>query len=418
MQMSGMKLNRRVWINLFLGFSSGLPLALCGSTLQAWFTDAGLSLMTIGFLSLVGQPYAFKFIWAPLMDRFIPPFLGRRRGWMLITQLLLILLIATLTLFDPKLQIKTMVGLAFLLAFVSASQDIAIDAYRTNILHPHERGLGASFTLIGYRSAIVVSGAIALAMAQYLGWKITYLFMSACMVVGIIGSFLAPEPAQTTSPASFKDAVVNPFKEFFHRYRFTVSLAILLALIFYKMGDAFALALNSTFLLRDLHFSLSEVGFANKVVGLASCIAGGLAGGFLMYRWSLFKALMGFGLIQTLACLGYLALAIFGHHLELMMCAIALEQFTSGLGTTAFLALLMSLCHPKFSATQYALLSALTAIGRIYVGPLSAALVSHFGWVWFYGFVFAAGWPGLFIIWVLKKPLTQPQEYSLNSTLG
>jgi len=397
----------RIWTVLFLGFSSGLPAVLTGSTLSAWFTESGISLMAIGALTLVGQPYVYKFLWAPLMDRFIPPFLGRRRGWMLIWQLCLILTIAAMALLTPQKHAGLMGMVALLIAFCSASQDTAINAYQTDVLQQEERGMGAALMANGWRIGTIVSGAFALIMAQSLGWHMTYLIMAACMLVGLITTLLCPATPNEkhVQPVSLKDAVIDPFKEFFTRHGARFAIILLAIIVFYKLGDAFALSLNTTFLLRGMHFSLTDVGVANKMVGLAASIAGGLIGGLIMLRISLLRALVLFGILQAVSNLGYMWLALAGHNYPLFYGAVAVEFFTSGLGTTAFLAFIMSLCHPKFTATQFALLTAISAVGRVYIGPAAAETVLHIGWA---GFFFASFWVGLIglgLIWFIRKNL-------------
>lgn len=397
----------RIWTVLFLGFSSGLPAVLTGSTLSAWFTESGISLMAIGALTLVGQPYVYKFLWAPFMDRFIPPFLGRRRGWMLIWQLCLIITIAMMALLTPQKHAGLMGMVALLIAFCSASQDTAINAYQTDVLQQEERGMGAALMANGWRIGTIVSGAFALIMAQRLGWHITYLIMAACMLVGLITTLLCPATPNEkhVQPASLKDAVIDPFKEFFSRHGARFAIILLAIIVFYKLGDAFALSLNTTFLLRGMHFSLTDVGVANKMVGLAASISGGLIGGLIMLRISLLRALILFGILQAVSNLGYMWLALAGHNYPLFYGAVAVEFFTSGLGTTAFLAFIMSLCHPKFTATQFALLTAISAVGRVYIGPAAAETVLHIGWA---GFFFASFWVGLIglgLIWFIRKNL-------------
>ena len=397
----------RIWTVLLLGFSSGLPAVLTGSTLSAWFTESGISLMTIGALTLVGQPYVYKFLWAPFMDRFVPPFLGRRRSWMLIWQLCLILTIAAMALLTPQKHAGLMGMIALLIAFCSASQDTAINAYQTDVLQQEERGIGAALMANGWRIGTIVSGAFSLIMAQHLGWHITYLIMAACMLVGLITTLLCPATPNEkhVQPVSLKDAVIDPFKEFFSRHGARFAIILLAIIVFYKLGDAFALSLNTTFLLRGMHFSLTDVGVANKMVGLAASIAGGLIGGLIMLRISLLRALVVFGIFQAVSNLGYMWLALAGHNYSIFYGSIAVEFFTSGLGTTAFLAFIMSLCHPKFTATQFALLTAISAVGRVYIGPAAAETVLHIGWA---GFFFASFWVGLIglgLIWFIRKNL-------------
>ncbi len=396
--------NPRILAVFLLGFSSGLPLALTTATLSAWFTEANISLLGIGILSLVGQPYVYKFLWAPLMDRFIPPFMGRRRGWILITQCLLVITIATMALLTPEKHAGLMGVLALIIAFCSASQDISINAYQTDVLHENELGFGASLNVLGYRIAMIVSGAFALILAQHAGWQVTYLVMSALMLVGIITNWFAPEipPQKQLAPQTLKSAVFEPFVEFFQRKGPWLAIALLLIIVLYKLGDAFALSLNTTFLLRGVHFSLTDVGVANKGFGLISNIVGGLIAGILLTRIRLFYGLIIFGLLQALSNLTYMLLAHVGHNYGLMLFAISSEYFCSGLGTAAFLALIMSICNARYTATQFALLSALSAVGRVYVGPVAAIMVEHLGWTWFYFWSFIIALPGTLLIFVVN----------------
>jgi len=400
--------NPLVYSIFFLGFASGLPLALSTATLSAWFTKAGISLMGIGMLSLIGQPYVYKFIWAPLMDRVIPPFLGRRRGWILITQILLIMSIAILGFMQPTEHLKLMTGLALLVAFFSASQDISISALMADAPREEERGLVAAAYITGYRIAMIVSGALALIIAQHWGWHVTYLCMSALMLIGVVTTFATKEPTVIQPKQhDFYHDVIQPFTEFFSRKGLWVAIAIILVMILYKLGDAFTVSLGSTFLLRHLHFTLTDVGTMYKVVGLTSSIVGGIIGGLLMTRLSLFRALFIFGILQTVTNLLYMWLAIVGHHMGVLAITVSGEAFCDGLGNTAFVALILTLCNPKFSATQFALLSALTAIGRVYVGPVAAEMVQQLGWTWFYFWCFVIGLPGVFLLIPLRRHLTR-----------
>lgn len=388
---------------LWLGFSSGLPLALCGSTLQAWLTTEGASLQALGWLTLVGLPYTWKFVWAPFMDRFIVPFLGRRRGWIVLTQATLtglILLLGHTALATQPLRTAL---LAFLLAFVSASQDIVIDAYRADLLPPQARGPGAAASVLGYRLAMLVSGALALILAGHWGWVRTYTLMAGLMGLGLFTTLRAREPTQCeTGPVSLRQAVLEPLREFLLRPQALTWLGVILL---FKLGDAFAGALSSTFLIRGVGFSVSEVGMVNKGVGLMATLLGATLGGVLMTRWGLYASLLRFGLLQNAVTLCFSALALKGHDLTWMVSAVFLENLGSGMGTTAFTALLMGLCHARFSATQFALLSALAAMGRVYVGPVSGLLVAQWGWPLFYGFATLAGIPALFLLRRLRTAL-------------
>ena len=394
-------LNPRVVTVLFLGFSSGLPLALSGGTLQAWLTIEDVDIKTIGLFSLVGLPYTLKFLWSPLMDRFVVPIFGRRRGWIVLSQLALIGLILGMSVTSPQNGLWFLALLAFCLTFVSASQDVAIDAYRTEVLRERERGMGAAVSVTGYRVAMLVSGALALILSEYLGWRATYMLMALIMSIGVVAVWLGPEPEDPgTPPASMKDAVEGPFKEFFSR---TGVWSLLALIVLYKLGDAFAGSLTTTFLIRGVNFSVGEVGAINKGMGLASTIIGALFGGVLMARLRLFKALLIFGILQAVSNLSFMVLALVGKSYPLMIFTIAFENLAGGMGTAAFVAFLMILCNHSYTATQFALLSALASLGRVFVGPLSGVLVDGMGWTVFFFTTFLFALPGLVLLWVMRE---------------
>jgi PAT family beta-lactamase induction signal transducer AmpG len=392
----------------FLGFASGLPLALTSSTLTAWYTQAGISLIGIGLLTLIGQPYIYKFIWAPLMDRYVPPFLGRRRGWLLITQLALIAGILLMACFSPNTHPNMLALLALLVAFLSASQDTTSCAILVEAPSEQQKGLASSVYISGYRVAVIISGALALILAQNIGWHLTYMIMGSLMLIGVMTTLLITEPQVqvTSAKPSFYEYVVLPFSEFFNRKGIKASLFLLLVMVLYKLGDAFALSLNTTFLLRDLHFSLSDVGIANKGVGMISSIAGGLIGGALMVRLNLYRSLIIFGLFQALSNLAFMWLAHIGHNYSGMLFAIFAENFCGGLSNTGFLVLLMTLCNKQYSATQFALFSAFASLGRVYVGPVAAVMIDHMGWMWFYFGTFLISLPGVALLPLIKTHLT------------
>ncbi|HGN0339656.1 TPA: muropeptide MFS transporter AmpG [Proteus mirabilis] len=397
------------FILLLLGFTSGLPLALTAGTLQAWMTVENIDLKTIGFFSLVGQAYVFKFLWSPFMDRYTPSFLGRRRGWMLLTQIGLVLGIAGMGFLNPSHYLWWLASLAVIVAFCSASQDIVFDAYKTDILKADERGTGAAVSVLGYRIAMLVSGGMALWLAdKYIGWQNMYWLMAALMGIGIIATLLAQEPETAVKPPrTLYEAVIEPLYEFFSRNN---AWLILLLIVLYKMGDAFALSLSTTFLIRGAGFDAGEVGLVNKTLGLAATIVGALLGGLLMRRWTLFKALMIFGILQGGSNIGYWYLAISEQNIYSMGAVIAFENICGGMGTAAFVALLMTLCHQSFSATQFALLSALAAIGRVYVGPVAGWYVESHGWEAFYLFSIVASVPGIILLMIAKNTLTYTQK--------
>ncbi|OGA93045.1 MAG: muropeptide transporter AmpG [Betaproteobacteria bacterium RIFCSPLOWO2_12_FULL_66_14] len=395
--------SRKIALLLVLGFASGLPLALTAGTLQAWLAADNVDIVAIGWFALVGQPYTYKFLWAPLMDRYAPPFLGRRRGWLLVTQLALAAAIGFMGTLTPANSAWLLGAAALTVALLSASQDIVFDALRTDWLEPEERGAGAAVSVLGYRIAMLVSGAGALILAdQWLGWQATYWLMAALMGVGMAATWLAVEPEPGgEAPRTLDAAVVKPFAEFFTRQG---AVAILLLVVLYKLGDAFAGNLTTTFLLRGPGFSLTEVGAINKGFGLAATIVGALAGGALMAKMRLYRALLLFGVLQAITNLGFMLLAASGKSYALMVAVIGLENLCGGMGTAAYVALLMALCDRRFSATQYALLSALSAVGRVYVGPVAGYLVAGFGWQPFFFFSFLIALPGLaLLVWMRAR---------------
>ncbi|PVZ87343.1 muropeptide transporter AmpG [Serratia sp. S1B] len=396
-------------ILLVLGFASGLPLALTSGTLQAWMTVENIDLKTIGFFSLVGQAYVFKFLWSPFMDRYTPPLLGRRRGWLLISQLLLVVAIMCMGFMNPTQHLWWLAALAVLVAFCSASQDIVFDAYKTDLLPANERGSGAAISVLGYRLAMLVSGGLALWLAdRYLGWQNTYWLMATLMLFGVVATLMAPEPDDSIpAPRTMEQAVVAPLRDFFGRNN---AWLILLLIVMYKMGDAFAGSLSTTFLIRGVGFDAGEVGLVNKTLGLFATIIGALCGGVLMQRLSLFRALMLFGILQAVSNIGYWLLAITDKNILSMGSAIFLENLCGGMGTAAFVALLMTLCNKSFSATQFALLSALSAVGRVYVGPIAGWFVELYGWPLFYLFSIVAAIPGLLLLLLCRQTLEYTQR--------
>ena len=390
---------------LALGFASGLPLALTGGTLQAWATIEQVSLQEIGFLTLVGTAYTLKFLWAPLVDRYAPPWLGRRRGWMVLMQVLLALGMLAMGCLSPGQSLLPLALLAVFVAFCSATQDIAFDAYRSDVLRKDERGAGAALSVLGYRLAMLVSGGLALILAdQWLGWGSTYLLMGALMLVMALASFWAPEPevpAQT--PRSLRQAVLEPFREFFGRPE---AITVLVLIVLYKLGDAFAGALSTTFLIRAAGYTATEVGTVNKLLGLASTIVGALAGGALMARLGLYRSLMLFGVLQAVSNLGFWVISVGPHSVWLMAVGVGIENLCGGMGTAAFVALLMGLCNQQFSATQFALLSALSAVGRTYLaGPLTPPLVQAAGWPTFFLLTVLIALPGLWLLYWRRKDI-------------
>jgi PAT family beta-lactamase induction signal transducer AmpG len=479
---------------LFLGFASGLPLALTGQAMQAWLTTDGVDIATIGFFGLIGVPYTFKFLWAPLMDRFEPPWLGRRRGWLALTQGALSLVLFALSGLSPVEEPLLFAQCAVLVAFLSASQDVVVDAYRADVLADKaEHGLGVSLHVFGYRVAMIVSGGVALIWAdQWRSWPRVYALMGAIMAGAALVSLVLLPPVRGESrplpsraggelkgflamlagiaagcllargalrllgldPASANHwvrlvfvlaeiAAAASLAWWFARLaRFetlNASLAayfaqsgaglFLLLIVLYKLGDAFAGSLTTAFLIKGLSFSQAEVGIANKIIGIWLTIVGALIGGALMLRLSLYRALLLFGVLQLLSNFGFWLIAVLGrgawgsidappfdwlvvslHEAAsldfLLLAVVAGENVTGGMGTVALVALLMALCNSRFTATHYAFLSALAAVGRIYVSPVAGVLTESVGWPAFYLFSIAAAVPGIVMVYWMRTPLS------------
>ncbi len=396
--------NRRMAVMILLGFASGLPLPLTAGTLQAWLTVAGIDIKTIGIFSLVGLPYTLKFLWSPFMDRFVPPWLGRRRGWIVSTQFLLLLGIAAMPLTSPASMPLVLAFIALGVAFFSASQDIVIDAYRTDVLPEHERGIGVAVFIFGYRIAMLVGGALALILSDRIGWQKTYLFMALFMIFGMLGAFVGREPDHhIVPPRTMQEAVWGPLKDFFSR---KAAVVIILFIILYKLGDAYAGALSTAFLIRGVNFTPTDVGTINKGMGLIATIVGALFGGTLMVKMGLFRSLWYFGILQMVSNLSFMVLAIIGKSYPAMIVAVAFENLAGGMGSTAFVAFVMALCNKRFSATQFALLSSLAVLGRVVISPTSGYIVTYVGWASFFFFTTLAAVPGLLLVLYLKREIT------------
>jgi PAT family beta-lactamase induction signal transducer AmpG len=480
-----------------LGFASGLPLALSGTALQTWLTVDNVDIATIGFFSLVGLPYTFKFLWAPLMDRFDPPFLGRRRGWLVLIQVAIAATLALISGLKPSEQTQLVALTALLIAFLSASQDVVIDAYRTDALLADERGIGSSLSVFGYRMAMILSGGIALVWADTVSgngwsWPKIYTIMAGIMLALALSStlLLPPLPAGNVAPRSnarndltgffaliavvatgylITTKIVAPAAStilppkwadlisLIAGLAFTIPLgwwtsrkakfetlnisianyfsmkgatAILALIILYKLGDAFAGALTTPFLLKGVGFSQAEIGVVNKVIGIWLTIVGAIGGGLIMMRLGLYRSLLLFGVLQMMSNLGFWLVSVLGKDAWgaaslppfdlvivslkeatsvdwLLVSAIGFENITGGMGTAAFVALLMALCNQKFTATQYALLSAFAAVGRVWVGPMAGVLATSIGWPSFFVFSTLSALPGLLMLVKLKPSIVQ-----------
>ncbi|WP_423753475.1 AmpG family muropeptide MFS transporter [Chlorogloeopsis fritschii] len=391
--------SRKMAALLLLGFASGLPLLLIGNTLKAWMTVEKVDLAAIGWFSLASLPYSLKFLWSPFLDRFTPPFLGRRRGWLLITQIALIIAIAFMAFQQPKQALQLLAINAVVIAFLSATQDIASDAYRTDVLTELEMGAGAAVFILGYRIALLVAGALALILADRIPWSSVYLLMAGVMIIGIVGSLFAPEPKEITPPTSLAEAVILPFGEFFQRRGVISGFLVLLFITLYKLGDALLSNMATPFLL-TIGFTKTDIGAIQVGMGLIATIVGALAGGAILSKIGINRSLWIFGALQALSNIAYFVLAQpqFTKNYQLLVLTINIENFCGGLGTAAFVAFLMSLCNQRFSATQYALLSSLMAVSRDILAAPAGSIAQSTGWPLFFLITIVAAVPGLLLL--------------------
>ena len=386
----------------FTGIASGLPLALTGSTLQAWMVDEKVDLTVIGIFSLVSLPYTMKFLWSPGLDRFDAPLLGRlgkRRGWMFGFQLALAATIAFMGTLSPASMPVAVAAMAVALAFFSASQDIVIDAYKIEILNASEQGAGAAVSFAGYRLAMLFSGAVALFLADHIPWRAVYAIMGVVMALFAVLTVLAPQPKEETKLKSIKEAVVEPFVEFFSRRG---AIEILVFILLYKLDVQLTLAMNTPFFL-ELGFTKTEIAAAMKLFGFIATIVGGITAGALLSRMTLYRALLWFGGAQAMAGLCYAALAYTGKHYGLMTLAVFIEHFCSGLGNTAFIAFVISVTNRRYTATQYALLSSFMALSRNFAGAPSGWLAKTVGWETYFVICTLVGIPGLIMLMARYK---------------
>lgn len=395
--------NKRIGLMLPLGFASGLPLALTSGTLQAWLTVAGVDLKTIGIFTLVGLPYSVKFLWAPVMDRVTLPWLGRRRGWMLVTDIAVAGGLALMGLVGTESGPQWLGVIAVAVAFMSASLDIVFDAYRTDVLLPAERGFGAAVWVNGYRLALLMASAGALVLADQIGWRGTYLALAGLMAAGIVTILLSPNPPTAgIPPKTLTEAIGLPLRELFSRPGIYGLLSLI---VLYKLGDAVAGSLQTAFFIGGLGFTAGEVGYV-KGLGIAATLMGALAGGMVMAKTGLARSLLFFGILQALSNLSFMLLAWIGKSYEALAASVVIENVTGGMGTAAFVALVMSLCDHRYTATQFALLSSLEALGRIFSGRPSAEAVSLLGWGWFFFLSFFLALPGCWLVWQYRRQLT------------
>jgi PAT family beta-lactamase induction signal transducer AmpG len=382
-------------VALVMGFACGLPLLLTITVLQAWMKEQGVDLTVIGMMSLVGLPYTLKFLWAPVLDRFTLPFLGRRRGWLLLAQAALMVSISGLGFTDPGENPWMMAVAASLVTFFSASQDIVVDAYRREDLPDEELGMGSSLYVNGYRVGMLLASGGGLIMADHMPFFMVYQIMAACMLPGVVTTLLAPEPKiDEGTPESMKEAVFDPLIEYFSRRS---ALWILAFILFYKIGDTMAGTMTIPFYL-DIGFSKTQIGAVVKLFGFWATVAGTLIGGVIMLRLEINRSLWIFGFLQALSTAGFAVLARVGNSLPLLSTVIAFENLSSGMGTAAFIAFMASITHKKFTATQYALLSSLMGIPRVMASAPTGFFVKSMGWVSFFIACTLIAAPGMLLL--------------------
>ena len=389
--------SKKMLICIFTGFSSGLPLYILVSLLPAWLRSEGVNLKAIGLFALINLPFTWKFLWAPLFDRFTPP-LGRRRGWLIISQSLLLVSIPIFGAFNPTLDIWTIAYLATVVAFFSASQDIVLDAYRRELLIDNELGLGNAVHVNAYKIAGLIPGSLSLILADHMAWSGVFMITALFMLPGILMTLFVKEPAlKAGAPRTLRAAVVEPFKEFIGRNGLQSALLILAFIFLYKLGDSMATALATPFYL-DMGFSKTEIGLIAKNAGLWPSVIGGLLGGVWMFKLGINRALWLFGAVQMLAILGFAWLATVGHSLLWLAVVIGVEALGVGLGTAAFVAYIAQTTHPLYTATQFALFTSLAAVPRTFANAATGYMVENLGWFKFFIICFVLAIPGMLML--------------------
>lgn len=391
-------LNKRMLICVFTGFTSGLPLYIIIQLIPAWLRVEGVGLAEIGFFALVGFPYTWKFLWSPLIDRYTLPFLGHRRGWMLVTQLALLVSIAAMGFIKPGLSIWTVAYLAAAVAFFSASQDIVLDAYRRELLPDKELGIGNAVHVQAYRLAGLVPGSLALILADHLPWHTVFVVVAAFMGVGLIMTLLISEAIKDPSPPkTLREAIIDPFREFAQRQGLGSAALILGFLFFYKLGDNMATALSTPFYI-DLGFSLTQIGSIAKLASLVAVIVGGVIGGIVMVKLSINRALWLFGVVQIASILGFAWLAEVGANPWVLGTVVAFEYLGVGLGAAALVAFMARMTSVVFAATQFALFSALASVPRIFANAVTGVIVERIGWTSFFLLCTMFAIPGMLLL--------------------
>jgi PAT family beta-lactamase induction signal transducer AmpG len=380
-----------------LGFASGFPFLLTSRALQAWLATSGVNLTTIGFLSLVTLPYSLKVFWAPFVDRYVFPGLGRRKGWLLASQLLLVFAIGAMKFQDPETTLQWLAVNAIVIAFLSATQDITVDAYRVDVLQPQETPAGAAVNVLGYRAALILTGTVAFVVAGSLSWPTAFLLLAGLMGVVLVLTSRVQEPANIRPPETLRDAVVVPFVDFVSRFGGRRALTTLVFVVLFRMGDTLLDKMATPFLIKT-GFTLTDIGFIQTGVGLIATIFGTLVAGVIASRVGMHRALWICGSLQAISNLAYLALAQSGHNYAVMIATIIAENFCTGLGTAALVGFMTTICNPRFSATQYALLSSIVALGRDVLASPAGKLAETLGWSGFFLFTFGAALPALALL--------------------
>jgi PAT family beta-lactamase induction signal transducer AmpG len=408
--------SRKMLACIFLGFTSGMPLYVLISLVPAWLRSNHVDLATIGLFALIGLPYTWKFVWSPLMDRYKLPFLGRRRGWALLTQLVLLLSIGVLGQFDPSTSIQVIVAVVFIVALFSASQDIVIDAYRRELLADDELGTGTSIFVNAYRLSGLVPGSLALILADHQPWTVVFWVTGAFMLVGIITTLMIKEVSDDAlAPHTLRQAVINPFVEFFSRDGITAGLAILGFLFLYKLGDNMATALATPFYI-DMGYSLTEIGSVAKIAGLWASIAGGVLGGIIMLKVSINRALWLFGFVQLGTIIPYIWLSQAGHSLPGLFVVVSGEYLGVGLGTIALTAFMARETSKAFTATQFALFSSFIAVPRTLANASTGFIVEAVGWTQFFVLCAIVAIPGMLLLLKVAPWTTSEEREPLGET--
>ncbi|WP_235839630.1 AmpG family muropeptide MFS transporter [Cognaticolwellia mytili] len=405
--------NRRMLICIFTGFSSGLPLFILYQLVPGWLRSEGVSLTEIGLFSLIGIPYVWKFIWSPLMDRYSLPVMGRRRSWMLLTQILLLFSIAGFGFVDPIMNIWSVAYLAAAVAFFSASQDIVLDAYRRELLPEHELGLGNSIHVQAYRLSGLVPGSLAFILADHISWQAVFIIVAAFMLIGIVLSLAIKElNTEEIAPKTLKQAVVLPFKDFINSQGIKAALQVVLFLFLYKLGDNMATALQTPFFI-DLGFTKTEIGVVAKTASMIAMTIGLALGGLVMIKMSINRALWLFGFVQIISILGFAALAEIGHNTYALAMAMGFEYLGVGLGAAGITAFIAKNTNPAFAATQIALFTAIAALPRTFANATTGIIVEQIGWTNFYFMCTALAIPGMLMLFKVapwREPFQQKQQ--------